>query len=227
VGVPFAERLAARLRAPVRLISGVNAAARAEALSGAAAGRSPLLYVHLGRTVECALVAQCEPLIGAHGDEGRLHHWQTGRDGPQCVCGAQGHLGALVSAQALVRLAIGVASHDDETLAAVHRVTHGRAESLTAPQLVALASQGVRSLRELVDYAVDALAGALANLTVALDPAVTLVGGPLALADEQFFVWLRERVAVRLGDLRAAPDIGRASLGARAAVIGAASLAAG
>lgn len=223
-GFPFANRLAERLSASVRLDSGVNAAALAEA---ARIRRSPLLYVHVGRSLASALVVDGAPLAGARGDAGRLHHWQTGRESPRCVCGAQGHLGALISAQSLVRLAIGVAAQDDTALEAVQRVTHGRAEALTAAQLITLASQEVRPLRELVDYAVDALADALANLSTTLDPAVILIGGAVALADEVFFVRLRERVAERLVGVGAGPDIASASLGARGAAIGATLLARG
>ncbi len=218
---PFAERLAARLGAPARLISGVNAAARAEALMPTATGRSPLLYIHLGRTVASALVVNGEPVVGAHDDEGRLGHWQTDLDGPRCVCGARGHLEPLASAQSLVRQAIGVAAHDEDALAAIHRVTGARAEALSAPQLVALARDGVRPLRELVDYALDALAGAVGNLVVTLDPALILIGGPLALADDVFFVWLRERVAARLAGIGAAPEITPARTEPRGALLGA------
>ncbi|HEY7848832.1 MAG TPA: ROK family protein [Ktedonobacterales bacterium] len=208
-GFPFGARLAARLGAPVRLMTGVSAAARAEALAGAAAGRSPLLYVHLGRRVTSALALDGVPLLGAHYDAGRLGHWQTGLDGPRCACGAQGHLDPLVSAQSLVRLAIGVAADDEDTLAAIHRVTGMRAEALTAAQLIGLARDGVRPLRDLVEYALDALAGALANLVMTLDPAVIVIGGPLALADEVFFVWLRERLAAHLAG--APPEIAAAA----------------
>lgn len=220
-GVPFAARLAARLDVPVRLMTGVNAAARAEALVGAAAGRSPLLYVHLGRSVASAFVIAGEPALGAHYDAGRLGHWQTGLNGPRCVCGAQGHLEPLVSAQSLVRQAIGIAADDEATLAAIHRVTRQRAEALTTPQLIALARDGVRPLRELVDDALDALAGALANLAVTLDPAMILIGGPLAQADEIVIVWLRERIAARLARVAEPPLIAAAALEPTAALLGA------
>ncbi len=218
---PFTERLAARLGVPAHLMTGVNAAARAEALVGGAAGRSPLLYVHLGRSVASALVIAGEPVLGARFDAGRLGHWQTGLDGPRCVCGARGHLEPLVSAQSLVRQAIGVAADDEETLAAIHRVTRQRAEALTAPQLIALARDGAPLLRKLVDDALDALAGALANLVVTLDPAIILIGGPLAQADEIVIVWLRERVAARLVGVTAAPLIAAAALEPTAALLGA------
>lgn len=223
-GFPFATRLAERLGAPVRLASGVNAAARAETLLGAGIGQSPLLYVHLGRTVTSALVIDGEPLLGAHDDAGRLGHWQTGLDGPRCVCGARGHLDPIISAQSLVRLAIGAVASDDAALAAVHRVTGGRAESLTVTQLVALAREGVAPLRALLDDALGALAGALANLSVTLDPQMIVIGGPLASVDDVFFAWLRERLDTRLSGVMPAPAIAAAALEPNAALLGAIGL---
>lgn len=218
---PLADRLAAHLGAPVRLLAGVNAAARAEAREGAAVGRSPLLYIHLGRSVASALVVDGVPIAGAHFDAGRLGHWQTGLDGPRCVCGARGHLDPLVSAQSLVRLAIGVSADDEQALAAIHRVTGMRAESLTAPQVVALARDGVPAIRALMDVALDALAGALANLVVTLDPAVVVIGGPLAKADRIVLDWLRERLSMRLAGVAEAPPITLAALEPNGAVLGA------
>ncbi|HEX8730067.1 MAG TPA: ROK family protein [Ktedonobacterales bacterium] len=222
---PFVERLSAAVGAPVRLIAGVNAAARAEARVDVAIEKSPLLYIHQGRTVTSALVIDGEPLLGARYDAGRLGHWQTGLDGPRCQCGVRGHLDPLASAQSLARLAIGVAADDDEALAAIHRITGMRAEALTAPQVIALARDGVRAIRELVDVAVDALAGALADLVVTLDPAIIVIGGPLALADAVYPGWLRERLGERLASvMSAAPPVVAATLEPNAAALGAAQL---
>lgn len=221
---PLTARLAERLGAPVRLTSGVNAAARAEA--DTLPGCSPLLYVHIGRTVASSLVVDGRPVLGAHGTEGRLAHWQTGLDGPRCVCGIEGHLGPLVAAQSLIRLAIGVASHDDVALAEIHRVTSGRAEMLTAPQFIALAKNGVVPLQELALYAAEALSSALANLIVTLDPERIVIGGAFAQVDEVYFDWLRERVDRRVGGLATRVKIQPARAGVRAALLGAMSLAA-
>lgn len=219
--VPFAAQLSAAIGAPVRLTTGARAAARAESLIGSGKGLSPMVYIHLGRTLASALVIDGAPVVGAHDDEGRLSHWQTGLDGPRCGCGAYGHLGPLVSAQSLIRLAIGAAADDEETLAAIHRVTGGRAEALTVTQLVRLANQPVQPLRELLDYAVDALAGMLANLALTLDPAIMLIGGPLAQVDDVFFLWLRDRVAMRLAGTGEPPEVARAGILSHGALIGA------
>lgn len=206
-GVALASRLRLALGVPTRLTTGVMAAARAEYLSRAEQRHSPLLYVHIGRILASALVVNGEPVIGAHADEGRLEHWRTGRDGPRCVCGEVGHLGPLASAQSLVRLAIGVAANDDDALAAIQRVTGGRAEALTVVQLINLANEGVSALREFVEYALDALADALANLTVTLDPSIIVIGGPHAHAKTVFDDWLRLRVAERLQGAGVLPEI--------------------
>ncbi|HEX8983622.1 MAG TPA: ROK family protein [Ktedonobacterales bacterium] len=221
---PFAQRLSERLGAPIYLISGVSAAACAETLVGAGVGRSPLLFVHLGRSVASSLVVNGQPLVGAAGREGRLGHWQTGVETPRCVCGSYGHLEPLVSAQSLVRLAIGAAADNDDALAAIHRVTGVRAEALTAPQVVTLAAGGIQPLRELVDHALLALSSALANLIVTIDPAMILIGGPLALADDRYYIWLREAVAVRLSGIADTPMIGPAKAEPRGALVGALTL---
>lgn len=221
---PFANRLSERLGTPVHLVSGVSAAARAEALVGAGVGYSPLLFVHLGRSVASSLVVNGQPIVGAYGHDGRLGHWQTGMETPRCVCGAYGHLDPLVSAQSLVRLAIGAAADDDEALAAISRVTGARAEALTAPQLVSLAANGVQPLRELLDHANAALASALANLILTLDPAVILIGGPLALADDRYYIWLRDAVTACLSGVAETPLVGPATAEPRGALVGALTL---
>jgi glucokinase len=221
VGVALAARLQLALGVPTWLTTGVRASARAEYLARADRHPSPLLYIHLSRTLSSALVVNGEPMIGAHYDEGRLEHWQTGREGPRCVCGVVGHLGPLASAQSLVRLAIGVAVSDDDALTAIQRVTGGRAEALTLKQLIGLANAGVAPLRELVEYALDALADALANLVVTFDPAIIVIGGALAYEDSVFFDWLRQRVAERLHGGSSLPEIMPALYGKRGAVYGA------
>lgn len=222
---PLAARLAELLGVPVRLTSGVNAVARAESI--ASPGASPLLYIHIGRSVASSLVVEGRPVLGAHGGEGRLEHWQTGLDGPRCVCGVEGHLGPLVAAQSLIRLAIGAASHDDETLAEIHRVTAGRAEMLTAPQFIMLAKNNVLPLQELAFYAAEALSSALANLIVTLDPQEIVIGGAFAQVDGVFYDWLRERVDRRLNGWVKRVEIRPARVGSHAALLGAIALAAG
>lgn len=196
VDVSLAERLAERLGGPVRLVSVTDAAALAEAGMGAGRDADPLLYVALGRTVTCSFVVRGRPVAGGHGAAGRLGHWLVRPDGPRCSCGARGHLEPLASAQSLVRNMIGRASDSDVSTAAMLRVTHGRAEAMTAAQVVQLAGEGDPAAGAVLGEAVDALALALVNLAVTLDPAAIIFGGTLAGAGEGFLAPLRARLDV-------------------------------
>ena len=217
-------RLRELLRAPVRLRAAVDAAALAEAEKGAGQGANPMVYVHLGREVLSSLVYDREPVLGAYGQSGRIGHWQVVDDGPRCACGVTGHLNPLCSSQGFIRLAIGLAAQDDIALEAVSEATGGRVESLTASRIVALADAGVDALHDLVRRSADALGLALARLSLAVDPAVIVLGGPLGRAGELFIEWTRERMAAELRKMSAggqAPQLVSASLEPQSALTGA------
>lgn len=202
-GFPLVERLATRWGAPVWLETAVAAAALAEARLGAGQGARSMLYVSLGRSVGAAMVSDGRVWHGALGREGMLGHWLvypdgltlSGKPAPRCACGALGHLDPIASAQSIVRHAIGRASATDESTAAMLRISVGRAEAMTAPQVVELAAQDDPAAASVIDDAVDALALALVNIGALLDPGVIVIGGPLALAGERFYAPLRQRVA--------------------------------
>ncbi len=222
---PLAERLAERTGAIVRLASATNAAAVAEARAGAGKGHESMLYVALGRTITSSFVIGGRYLAGAHDAEGQLGHWLVRPDGPRCACGARGHLDPIASAQSLVRNLIGRASDSDESSAAMLRVTSGRAEAMTAVQVARLAEAGDPAARAVLDDALDALAPALANLVAVLDPALIVIGGPLAAAGEGFFTPLQARLQVLCGAFSAVPDLRPGTLEPMATVLGARMIA--
>ncbi|HEV2458511.1 MAG TPA: ROK family protein [Ktedonobacterales bacterium] len=222
---PLSSALAERWHASVRVESATNAAAIAEATLGAGVGYDPLLYVSIARSVSTAVIARGEPLHGARGLEGALAHLPVRPGGPRCSCGARGHLEPIASAQAIVRTTIGRASDVDESLAAIQRITGGRAESLTAPQVVQLAAEGDPIARAVLDDALDALALALANAVALVDPGAVVLGGPLATAGAAFLSPLRARLALLIGAHAEVPSMIAGSLEPRAALVGAYLLA--
>jgi glucokinase len=219
--IPFAERLAERTGATVRLASATNAAAVAEARIGAGQGLDPVLYILLVRTITSSLVVGGRYLAGADGGAGQLGHWLVRSDGPRCACGAYGHLDPIASAQSLVRNLIGRASDSDESTAAMLRVTGGRAEAMTAAQVALLASEGDPAARAVLDDALDTLASALANLVAALAPAAIIIGGPLAAAGEGFFAPLIARLDALCRSFSRVPDLHPGALEPMAAALGA------
>ena len=224
-GFPLAARLTERWRAPIRLQSAVAAAGLAEATVGGGQGYRVALYLHSGRTITSALIADGQFTPDATGRAGMLGHWFVAPDGPRCACGMRGHLDPLASAQSIVRATIGLASDSDASTAAMLRVSGGRAEAMTVAQVTQLASEGDPAAHTVLESAWDALAVALANLVAALDPDVIILGGAPAEAGEAFCGPLRERLAALCGAWRPSPDLRAGTLGAQATLIGAGLLA--
>ncbi len=222
---PLAMHLAERWGAPVTIESATNAAALAEWRIGAGAGSPSLLYVHLGRSVTAALVLDGRVVRGGHGAAGMLAHSIVGSVGPRCSCGATGHLEPLASAQAMVRNMIGRASDSEESAAAMLRVSGGRAEAMTALHVVQLAAEGDPAARDVIAAALDALAIALANAIVLLDPSIILVSGGPSRAKDAFMRPLSERMRSLPGHSGRVPPVVAGSLDPHAALIGARLLA--
>ena len=222
---PLAARLAERWGPHVQVESATNAAALAEAELGAGRNASPLLYVLLGRNVTAALVVNNTVIHGVHGMEGALGHWLVRADGPRCACGVPGHLDPLASAQSLVRNMIGRASDSEESTAAMLRVTGGRAEAMSAAQVLRLAAEGEPAARAVADDALDGLSVALANLVALLDPAAIVIGGPYVEAGEDFFAPLRVRLDELCAPFTETPPVVPGALEPHAALAGALLLA--
>ena len=234
-GFPLAGQLRTTLNVPVRACSVVDAEALAEATLGAGAAAyrrtdageaaSPLLYVALGRFVEASIIVDGRVLAGAHGMAGMLGHVRVADEGPRCSCGATGHLGSIASSQAVVRTLIGRASDREESLAAALGVTGGRAEAITAPQVVALAVAGDPVAAAVVGEATDALAQGLATAIALLDPALIVLAGPLAEAGEALLTPLAGMLRALCRYQPDVPPLLPARLGSRAALAGALLLA--
>jgi glucokinase len=194
-GLPLAEKLAERWGGPVCVYTTTQAAALAEALLGAGGEYASICYLSLGRSVAAALVVNGAVHEGAHGAAGDVAHWLARTDGPRCSCGHRGHLEPIASAQSLVRNMIGRAVDHPASEAAMLAISGGRAEAMTAEQVAALAAQGDPVAAAVVGVAIEALAGALANIAAMWDPAAIVLGGPLTEAEATFVAPLRERYA--------------------------------
>jgi glucokinase len=198
-GVDFQQLLADRIGGCVSLATLTQAAALAEYEAGAGHDQESMLYILPTRGVTASFIAQGRIIEDAIGATESLDHWPVRDDGPRCACGGYGHLGALASAQAIVRTMIGRASASDESTRAMLRVSGARAEAMSAAQVVKLAADGDAIAQGVIRDAVEALASALAPLSARLDPSVIVVGGSLALAAPFYFDELHERLRARAG----------------------------
>jgi glucokinase len=205
--VPLREMAVARTGLQVFITHDVRAAASGEAALGSARGAGDHLFVAMGTGIGAAVVLGGNPYAGTYATAGEMGHMTFDPDGPECGCGARGHVEAYASAGGMRR------RYSDAT----------GGDVIETEQLVARAVAGDQPARRIWDQAIDALAVAVADAIVLLDPERVVIGGGLAAAGERLFVPLRERVRARLPFGRA-PTIAPAELGAEAGVRGMAIL---
>jgi len=223
--VDFRAVLAERLPDVISLATVTEAAAVAEYERGAAHGRKSLLYILPARGITACYIEQRQILRGAHGAAGSLDHWPVREDGPRCRCGGRGHLATLASAQSIVRSMIGRASASDASTAAMLRISGGRAEAMSATQVVELAAMGDAAAQSVIEDAAKALASALAALCLTLDPGSIVIGGSLALAQPYYFQMLNERLRTHIAGVIDPPQVVPGALEPTAALTGAGILA--
>lgn len=193
----FPELLRPALDVPLAFGQDVRAGALAEAVSGAAAGiPGTIAFVPVGTGLASALVIDGVPFAGG-GWAGEIGQ-RVLRDGPYRGLRVE----QLASAGGIARLA---GAPDAKTVAAA-------------------VSRGDTDATRIWTDAVDALAEALAGITVVAAPTAIVVGGGLALAGPLLFEPLERGLRERLEVVRV-PRLLSAQHGDAAATVGAGILA--
>jgi glucokinase len=221
-GFPLQAALMARFGPGIALETAVNAAAWGEAKAGE---EGTLLYAHVGREVAAATLQDGRLLVRHGAAEEQFGHVRVAPSGPRCSCGGYGHLTPIASAGSLVRDMIGRSADDEESHRAVLEITSGRAEALTAVQVVELAATGNAIAADIVSTAADVLALALANAALLLSPRTIVIGGPLTGSGEAFLGPLRTRLASILASNVPMPSLRMSTFGPVASLRGAYALA--
>jgi glucokinase len=204
---PLGQRLAEHHHLPVAAGHDVRTAGLAEALLGAACGVADSALIMIGTGIAAALVSGGHTIAGARQMACEIGHAPVFPGGEPCPCGQFGCLETYASAAAIARR---------------YRAAGGTGTP-TAAEIVA--RLGADPIADRVwDEAVQALSVSLTTVTMLLDPAVIVIGGGLAEADDVLLEPVRVALAKRLA-WRSAPPILRSQLGGRGALLGAAILA--
>jgi glucokinase len=162
-GAPLAERLGARVDAPVFVDNDVNALVLAEWTWGAGRGARSLVMLALGTGVGGGIVLDGRLQRGAAGSAGELGHVPIDFDGPPCICGGRGCLKAFVSGTDIARRA-------EERL--------GR--PVGTAEVFQLAATGQAEAAAIVDEVCRALGAGLAVIVNGLNPERVLLAGSVA-----------------------------------------------
>ena len=203
-----AEELHRRLGVPVFADNDANLGALAELGHGAARGATDVVYVKVASGLGAGIVLGGRLHRGASGIAGELGHVQVGEDGQVCRCGNRGCLETLVSAPRLLEL-----------------LQPAYDEQLSVERVLELDAAGDAGVRRVLSDAGRAVGRALADLCNNLNPELVVVGGSLGASTslDEAIRGSVERYAQP--DTAAALRVVPGSLGDRAEVVGAVSLA--
>lgn len=202
-----AQEFRARLGVPVQIGNDADLGALGELRSGAARGRSDVLYVKASHGIGAGLVLAGRSYRGATGLAGEIGHTQVPGAAAWCRCGNRGCLETVVSAPEVRRLL------------ALAR-PGGRADPLLGGPYDDPVSR--RILRE----AGRTVGQVVAGLCNCLNPELVLLGGELGATGEPFAAGVRDAVDRYAQPATAAAVVVRAAgLGLRAELLGAVALA--
>ncbi len=221
--VPLRALVAARLGVPVFVTDRGKAAGLGERWFLGREHREDLLYLYLGQGVAGAIVFGNTLHLGPTHTAGEIGHMVVDPGGPRCTCGQAGCLEAFISITALrARLR--------NALVAGHRslLTERDATAEDAAMIAAIggaAMAGDAYAHELVAQVAHWLGLAITSLVHILNPAVVVLGGPLAMwgdlltvpitrhLDDQALPVPRGAVRVVISEAGAlAPSLGAAAL---------------
>jgi glucokinase len=198
--------LGAEWRLPVQIANDVSSGGVAEHRIGAGVCTEDLVFVPIGTGIAASIVSGGRLVTGHRGETAEIGHLAV-RTGVSCACGRDGCLEAIASAAAIARRYTALSGHH---VAGAHDVA------------ARLSSDAVA--RQVWQDAVEALADALAIVSLVVGPALVVIGGGLSRAGDVLVHPLRDALRQRTHVVHPA-DVTASTLGDRGGVIGAALLA--
>jgi predicted NBD/HSP70 family sugar kinase len=206
---PVAGELTTRFGAPTFVERDVNAMALGEHRTQWPDVRH-MAFVKVGTGIGAGVITDGSLLRGSHGRAGDIGHLRAIIESDVlCTCGNRGCVGAVASGAAIIR-----------------QLGGDGIEASSTADVVALVNAGDARATHRLREAARLIGAALAAVVSVAAPSLIVVGGALAEASEPVLAGIRESVYQRsssqaTGDLR----ILTSRLGARAGVVGAATLA--
>jgi glucokinase len=206
--VPLRKLVVERTGLPAAVSHDVRAGGIGESRLGAGRGHRQFFFLPIGTGIAGAIVLDGRTVAGANGGAGEVGHMVVRPGGEPCSCGSHGCLETLASGSSIARR---------------YRERVGGDALVSAAEVAGLVGAADPVATEVWTDAVEALADALANVTVLLDPGLVVMGGGVGDAGETLLAPLRTALAGRL-TFHQAPRLVRAELGDAAGSLGAALL---
>jgi glucokinase-like ROK family protein len=206
---PLKARLAERFQLPITVDNDVNLAALGELWFGAGQNVQNMVLLAIGTGIGAGIIIDRALYRGSHEASGEIGHMIPGRDflGRNCVA-----FGALEGAAS----GTGIAGRARQVLDGTR--SPDDLAGLLADDVFDAARQGQDWAQRVIDETVDYLAIAVANISVAFDPEIIVLGGSVTRSADLLVAPILRRLN---GCLPSQPQLVVSSLGRRAAAMGA------
>lgn len=222
-GVDVRGLVTSRLRYEVTIDNDGHCAALGEYRFGAAKGIRDFVMIALGTGVGGGMFIAGEPYRGTRGLGGEVGHVVVDLDGPQCPCGARGHLEAYVGRPALAAKAKALAAEFKGKR--LKEIAGGSADDVRTEHLLDAAAEGDAEALAILREAGTALGAVLVGLVNVLNPEMVVIGGGVGERADALVARAEEIVSAEALAGRRDARFVRAQLGNDAGVLGAAALA--
>jgi predicted NBD/HSP70 family sugar kinase len=208
VGVNALDAARQHFGVDVHIENDANLGALAEHRQGVARGHDTSVFVKVSSGVGAGIVLDDRLFHGSGGTAGEIGHLTLDENGPVCRCGSRGCLEAYTSTVAL------------------QAMMETQLPGASVEEIVAAARDGnVSALRALEDAGLH-LGWALASIVNLLNPALVVVGGDMARADDLLLDSARIGLRRHALDAVASTPVVASALGERASLVGAVLVAA-
>ena len=202
-----------------------NAAAKGEAVAGAAKGYANSVMITLGTGVGGGIIIDNKVYSGFNHAGAELGHIVIEHNGVPCSCGRKGCWEAYSSATALIRMTREkIASAGHSTM--MWDMIEGNLDNVSGRTAFNAARAGDKAGQEVVDKYIDYLANGLASIINIFQPEVLSIGGGISNENDNLLIPVKERIKGETysRDNIKATDIRIATLRNDAGIIGAAVL---
>jgi glucokinase len=222
-GVDMRGLVMSRTKHSVTIDNDGNAAALGESRFGAAKGARDFLMVTVGTGVGGGVFIDGQLYRGHRGLGGEIGHMVVDLDGPDCPCGAKGHLEAFVARPAIIRE--GKAAAATYKGSGILRRAGDDPELITAELVVEAANAGDEAAAEIMGRVGYVLGEALVGLVNLLNPQLVLIGGGIGESCPLIIERATQSISSEALAGRRDVKVVLAELGNDAGVVGAAALA--
>jgi glucokinase len=225
---PIADMLKSRI--PVKNVyieNDANAAAKGEAVAGAAKGSNSSVFITLGTGVGGGVVIDGKVYSGFNYAGAELGHMVIVYNGKKCSCGRHGCWESYSSATGLIAMTKEkmLATAPENTI--MWKMCEGSVDKVSGKTAFAAARQGDKAGQEVVDMYVEYLACGITNIINIFQPEILSIGGGISNERDNLLLPLVKLVRKdEYGSSTERPrtEIKIAELGNDAGIIGAALL---